>query len=127
MYVDDIILIGNDLDEMERLKGVMAREFEIKDLRPLRYFFGMEVIRSRKGIVVSQRKMLSCKPFDTPMDQNKKIGAYKNGAPVDKGRYINGLWVGLFIYHTRLDIVFAMSLMSKYMHGPCEEHLEAVS
>ena len=75
MYVDDIILIGNDLDEMERLKGVMAREFEIKDLR------------GRKGIVVSQRKMLSCKPFDTPMDQNKKIGAYKNGAPVDKGRY----------------------------------------
>ena len=96
MYVDDIILIGNDLDEMERLKGVMAREFEIKDLRPLRYFFGMEVIMSKKGIVVSQRKMLSCKPFDTPMDQNKKIGAYKNGASVDKGRY--QWFVGRLIY-----------------------------
>ena len=34
VYVDDIILIRNDLEEMERLKGVMAREFEIKDLRP---------------------------------------------------------------------------------------------
>ena len=56
MYVDDIILTGNDLEEMERLKDVMAREFEIKDLGPLRYFLGMEVVRSRKGIVVSQRK-----------------------------------------------------------------------
>ena len=56
VYVDDIILTGNDLEEMERLKDVMAREFEIKDLGPLRYFLGMEVVRSRKGIVVSQRK-----------------------------------------------------------------------
>ena len=56
VYVDDIILIGNDLEEMERFKDVMAREFEIKDLGPLRYFLGMEVVRSRKGIVVSQRK-----------------------------------------------------------------------
>ena len=38
VYVDDIILTNNDLKEMERLKGIMAREFEIKDLRPLRYF-----------------------------------------------------------------------------------------
>ena len=65
---------------MERLKGVMAREFEIKDLGPLRYFLRMEVARSRNGLLVSQRKytlellkkigMLDCKPADTLMDQN---------------------------------------------------------
>ena len=32
VYVDDIILIGNDLEEMQRLKKYMANEFEIKDL-----------------------------------------------------------------------------------------------
>ena len=78
VYVDDIILTRNDLEEMESLKGDMAREFEIKDLRPLRYFLGMEVARSKRSIVVSQRKytldllkeidMLDCKLVDTPMD-----------------------------------------------------------
>ena len=134
MYVDDIILTDNDLKEMERLKGIMAREFEIKDLRPLRYFLRMEVAMSKKGIAVSQRKytldllketsMLNCKSIDTPMDQNKKN---KVGTHVDRGRY---QWlVGKFIYlsHTRPDIAFAVSVVSQYMHAPCEEHLKAMS
>ena len=56
VYVDDIILTNNDLKEMERLKGTMAREFDIKDLRPLRYLLGMKVTMSKEGIMVSQRK-----------------------------------------------------------------------
>ncbi|KAL6335116.1 hypothetical protein AAG906_027176 [Vitis piasezkii] len=38
------------------LKKFLAREFEIKDLGALRYFFGMEFARFKKGIFVSQRK-----------------------------------------------------------------------
>jgi len=53
VYVDDIILTGNDEIEMERLKRNLAADFEIKDLGPLKYFLGMEVARSNKGIVVS--------------------------------------------------------------------------
>ncbi|KAH9658792.1 hypothetical protein KPL70_023626 [Citrus sinensis] len=45
---------GDDLIEMERLKKSLAFSFEIKDLGTLRYFLGMEVARSRKGLVVSQ-------------------------------------------------------------------------
>ncbi|RVW67994.1 Retrovirus-related Pol polyprotein from transposon RE1 [Vitis vinifera] len=74
-----------------------SQEFEIKDLGNLKYFLGMEIARSRKGIFVSQRKyvldllketrMLGCKPADTPMDPTTKLGAKENCAPVDKGRY----------------------------------------
>jgi len=75
VYVDDIILTGDDLVEMDRLKQSLATNFEIKDLGALKYFLGMEVARSKKGIVVSQRKyiidllketgMSGCKPIDT--------------------------------------------------------------
>lgn len=56
VYVDEIILTGDNIDEMEQLKKSLASEFEIKDLGQLRYFLGMEVARSKKGITVSQRK-----------------------------------------------------------------------
>ncbi|RVW56514.1 Retrovirus-related Pol polyprotein from transposon TNT 1-94 [Vitis vinifera] len=53
VYVDDIILSGNDMGELQNLKKYLSEEFEVKDLGNLKYFLGMEVARSRKGIVVS--------------------------------------------------------------------------
>jgi Reverse transcriptase (RNA-dependent DNA polymerase) len=45
VYVDDIVLTGNDSVEIKRLKASLAKEFEIKDLGELRYFLGIEVAR----------------------------------------------------------------------------------
>lgn len=53
VYVDDIILTGDDQEEIGVLKGRLAREFEVKDLGEMRYFLGMELARSKQGIVVS--------------------------------------------------------------------------
>ncbi|KAL6351421.1 hypothetical protein AAG906_035213 [Vitis piasezkii] len=55
-YVDDIVLIGDDCNELEKLKGKLAEEFEIKDMGALKYFLGMEFSRSKEGIFVNQRK-----------------------------------------------------------------------
>jgi len=57
VYVDDIILTGDHDEEILKLKSFLAKEFEIKDLGNLKYFLGMEVAQSRRGISVSQRKM----------------------------------------------------------------------
>jgi hypothetical protein len=51
VYVDDIIMTGNDVDEILNLKSSLAQEFEIKDLGSLRYFLGMEVARSDRGFL----------------------------------------------------------------------------
>ena len=56
VYVDDIIMIGADSEELEKLKKLLVSEFEIKDLVELKYFPGMEFARSKRGIFVSQRK-----------------------------------------------------------------------
>ena len=42
MYVDDIVLTGDDCSELERLKRRLGKEFEIKNLGALKYFLGME-------------------------------------------------------------------------------------
>ena len=53
MYIDDIILTGDDVSEMNWLKISLSLAFEIKDLGSLRYFLGMEVARSKTGTIIS--------------------------------------------------------------------------
>ncbi|RVW46154.1 Retrovirus-related Pol polyprotein from transposon RE1 [Vitis vinifera] len=120
----------------QNLKKYLSEEFEVKDLGNLKYFLGMEVARSRKGIVVSQRKyildllketgMLGCKPIDTPMDSQKKLGIEKESTSVDRGRYQRLVGRLIYLSHTRPDIGFAVSAVSQFMHSPTEEHMEAV-
>ena len=48
VYVDDIILIGDYEEDLLRLKKLLAKEFEIKDLGCPKYFLGIEVSRSKE-------------------------------------------------------------------------------
>jgi len=53
MYVDDIIIIGDDIQEISTLKHRLGDEFEVKDLGEMKYFLGMEVARNKQGILIS--------------------------------------------------------------------------
>ena len=80
VYVDYIIVTGDDLEAIMKLKKNLSKEFEIKDLGALKYFLGIEVVMSKHGIFISQRKyildllqetgMLGCESNDTPIDPN---------------------------------------------------------
>jgi len=54
LYIDDMIIIGDDEIEKQTLKERLAAQFEMKDLEKLKYFLGMEVAYSRQGIFISQ-------------------------------------------------------------------------
>ncbi|KAH9768480.1 Integrase catalytic domain-containing protein [Citrus sinensis] len=56
VYMDDMVVTGNDEEETEALQKYLSREFEMKDLGALKYFLGIEVSRSKGGIFLSQRK-----------------------------------------------------------------------
>ena len=83
VYVDDIILTGDDYEKLEKLKKFLAMEFEIKDLGNLKYFLGMEFVWSKEWIIISQKKymldllkekgMIGCRPVETPMEPNLKL------------------------------------------------------
>ncbi|CAL8999957.1 unnamed protein product [Prunus brigantina] len=54
IYVDDMIVTGDDQAEMQNLQKYLASEFEMKSLGDLKYFLGIEVARSKHVSVVSQ-------------------------------------------------------------------------
>ncbi|GAA0163206.1 hypothetical protein LIER_39553 [Lithospermum erythrorhizon] len=56
IYVDDLILSGNNHTALCKFKEYLSRCFHIKDLGVLKYFLGVEVARNRKGLYLCQRK-----------------------------------------------------------------------
>lgn len=78
VYVDDVILTGNNLSDILSIKTFLNDTFKIKDLSKLKCFHGLEIAHSVKGINVCQGKYtlellnthgpLGCKLVHTPMD-----------------------------------------------------------
>ena len=56
MYVDDIIITGDEMAGISSLKSFLHGQFHTKDLGMLKYFLGVEVMRSKRGIFLFQRK-----------------------------------------------------------------------
>ena len=122
VYVNDIIVIENDLFEINNLKNNLEVEFDIKDLRKLKYFLGMEFARSGERILINQCKynldllkeigMTSCKASETPMDQNVKLKARTVKEMVDRERYQRLVGRLIFLSHIRHDKAFVVSVVS---------------
>ena len=70
--------------------------------------------------------MLGCKPVDTPLDLASKIEMEKEVPMADKGRYQRLVGKLIYLSHTRPDIGFAVSMVSRFMNSPTEKHMEAV-
>ena len=47
VYVDDMIIIGDDAEEISKLQVQLSIEFEMKNLRGLKYFLRIKIARSR--------------------------------------------------------------------------------
>ncbi|KAM7507575.1 hypothetical protein LguiA_018028 [Lonicera macranthoides] len=136
VYVDDIVVTGDNSEEIHRLKKFLGMEFETKDLGSLRYFLGIEVCRSKRGVFISQRKYvldmltetgkLGAKPAETPINQNHKLNEEDGELLEDIGRFQRLVGRLIYLSLTRSDISYAVSVVSQFMHAPRSPHLEAV-
>ena len=91
MYIDDIVLTGNNHQLCADFKAYLNKCFHIKDLGNLNYFLGIEVARNSQGLFLCQRKyaleiinecgLLGSKPVDFPIEQNHKL-ALASEAPL---------------------------------------------
>lgn len=83
VYVDDIIITGDNMDVIATLKKFLHSKLELQELGILKYFLGIEIARSTKGIFLNQRKyalelvadalVLGAKPIDTPTEHHQKL------------------------------------------------------
>jgi hypothetical protein len=134
IYVDDILITGNDLARIAATKQFLHNHFRLKDLGILKYFLGIEVSASKKGIFISQRKyaleiiadagLLGAAPINTPMERGLKL-SNKGTLLKEPNRYRR--LIGRLIYLTvsRPDITYAIHVLSRFMHQPRKDHMEA--
>ncbi|KAF5754617.1 putative RNA-directed DNA polymerase [Helianthus annuus] len=137
VYVDDIVITGNNSSEIMTVKKCLSDNFQIKDLGLLKYFLGIEVLYSGSSVCLSQRKYclellsefgyLGCKPVGTPIEQSHVITA-KTDKDENFLENVSGFQklIGKLIYLslTRPDISYAVQFLSQYMHKPCQSHLD---
>lgn len=58
VYVDDLPITGENKAMLTAAKQALHQWFKFKDLGKLKYFLGIEVLRSRKAVILNQRKYL---------------------------------------------------------------------
>ena len=144
IYVDDLLITGNSSVLIQDLKATLHSNFKMKDLGDLKYFLGIEVLRSKNGIVLSQRKyalelISDCglggsKPASTPLESGVKLTTVEYDeatAKTDDPLYENVTayqrLIGRLLYltTTRPDICFAVQVLSQFMQKPKVSHWEA--
>lgn len=97
IYVDDLLICGNNLAHINNLKTMLTQVFHMKDSYSLRYFLGLEVDRSAAGLFLSQKKyttdilteynMLNSKPLLLPLDAHLKLTPEKGNPIPDPSLY----------------------------------------
>ena len=120
VYVDDIVITGNDMVGISSLKSFFHDQLHIKDLGMLKYFLGVEVMRSKREIFLSQMKYvldllseigkLVEKPCHSPMAQSLHL--IREGELFDPERCRRLFGKLNYLIVTHLDIAYSVSVVS---------------
>ncbi|KAJ9553288.1 hypothetical protein OSB04_017333 [Centaurea solstitialis] len=145
LYVDDILLIGNDVPTLQSVKEWLSKCFQMKDLGEAAYILGIKIYRNRSKrlIGLSQSTYIDKVLKRFRMDESKKgfipmqhgIVLSKTQCPVsseDQDRMKSVPYasaIGSIMYAmlcTRPDVAYSVSVTSRYQQNPGEPHWVAV-
>ncbi|KAJ9535141.1 hypothetical protein OSB04_un001781 [Centaurea solstitialis] len=136
LYVDDMIITGDDSIGIASLMQSLNSSFEMKDLGRLHYFLGLEVLSDSSDTYLYQPKYISDllskaglsdnKVASTPLEHNLRLAP--NSGPLLRNPTRYRQLVGSLVYLTvtRLDIAYVVHTVSQFMAGPCSDHYAAV-
>ncbi|KAL0378046.1 UNVERIFIED_CONTAM: Retrovirus-related Pol polyprotein from transposon TNT 1-94 [Sesamum radiatum] len=135
LYVDDLIYTGNNEKMIHDFKEDMMKTFEMSDLGLMHFFLGIEINQEKEGIFICQKKytetllkkfkMESCKTVTTPLVTGEKYKKEDGSEKVDGSIYRSLIGSLLYLTATRPDIMFATSLLSRFMQSPSQVHYGA--
>ncbi|XP_042988643.1 uncharacterized mitochondrial protein AtMg00810-like [Carya illinoinensis] len=135
VYVDDVLLASDSLQDIELLKKFLDEQFTIKDLGPLKYFLGLEVARSHTGISLCQRKytldilqdtsLIGSKPAAFPMESNLKLAIDDSAPYEDPSSYRKLVGRLLYLTITKPDIAYSVQVLSQFLAKPTVNHHKA--
>ncbi|KAJ9552730.1 hypothetical protein OSB04_016775 [Centaurea solstitialis] len=145
LYVDDILLIGNDVPTLQSVKSWLSKCFQMKDLGEAAYILGIKIYRNRSKrlIGLSQSTYIDKVLKRFRMDESKKgfipmqhgIVLGKSQCPIssedqDKMKSVPyASAIGSIMYAmlcTRPDVAYSVSVTSRYQQNPGEPHWVAV-
>ncbi|XP_074293736.1 uncharacterized protein LOC141620880 [Silene latifolia] len=136
VYVDDLVIAGNDGEAIHKFKAYLNTCFRMKDLGKLKYFLGLEVARNSTGIFLCQRKytldlisetgLLGSKPATVPMDEKHDLESSLTPLFSDPTQYRRLVGKLIYLTLTRPEISYAVHLLSRFMKAPSQSHWNAV-
>ncbi|CAL9025150.1 unnamed protein product [Prunus brigantina] len=117
---------------LNEFKKYMKEKYEMIDLGLLHHFLGMGVIQTNSSIFIHQRKYASsllnkfgltdCKPVSTPLVATENLIKDDGSGAIDEENYRKLVGSLLYLTATRPDVMYAASLLARYMHGPSNKH-----
>ncbi|XP_016694436.2 secreted RxLR effector protein 161-like [Gossypium hirsutum] len=120
---------------LAEFKAKMKDLFEMPDLGLMTYFLGIEVRQAEGKIFLGQRtfalKVLSkfsmenCKPTTTPIAIGMKLSSQGDYEPVNESIYRSLVGCLLYLIATKPDILFAVNMLSRFMHYCNVQHFQA--
>lgn len=134
LYVDDLVLVGSCVREIERIKLLMSKEFEMKDMNELKNFLGICIERDMsKGTLHFHQKpylmnvlkrfgMENCNGIGTPMERQLKLPkSNENVTTTMPYRELIGCLMYAMIT-SRPDISAAVNYFSQFQSCATDEH-----
>ncbi|GJY43517.1 retrovirus-related pol polyprotein from transposon TNT 1-94 [Tanacetum coccineum] len=135
IYVDDIIFGSTNPKLSKRFGKLMHSKFDMSMMGELKFFLGIQIHQSPRGIFINQAKyaqeilkkhgMTSCDSIGTPM-ATKHLDADLSGTPVDQTKYRSMVGALMYLTASRPDIVHATCYCARYQAKPTKKHLTAV-
>ncbi|WJZ95359.1 hypothetical protein VitviT2T_014135 [Vitis vinifera] len=115
LYVDDMIITGDDLSGIQELKDFLSQQFEMKDLGHLSYFLGLEITHSTDGLYITQAKYASDLLSQAGLTDSKTVDT-----PVELNAHLTPLGGGNHY------ISYVVHQVSQYLSAPRSTHYAAV-
>lgn len=137
VYVDDMLLCGDNEDVINEVISKLSSEFKMKNLGVPRQYMGLNInVGQSEGVitinqtdyinkVINKFKMNECNPISTPMEPGLKLEEVKDEQLADQYRNIIGSLMYLML-GTRPDICFAIGYLSRFQDKATTTHLKSL-